>query len=127
MIQSVYAEKGMYQEAITDIENIKRTWGGGAWYWSAKARVYGQWGHQAQARRALQELEEMNKRHPVDPGPIAWAHLGMGHREEALRWLEKGYEQHSNAMTTLKVEPVYDSVRSDPRFQVLLRRVGLGD
>lgn len=127
MIQSVYAEKGMYQEAITDIENTKRKWGGGAWYWSAKARVYGQWGHEAQARRALQELEEMNKRQPVDPGPIAWAQLGMGHREEALRWLEKGYEQHSNAMTTLKVEPACDSVRSDPRFQVLLRRVGLGD
>jgi TolB-like protein/DNA-binding winged helix-turn-helix (wHTH) protein/Tfp pilus assembly protein PilF len=127
MIQNAYAAKGMYQEAMADIENCKREYGVGAWYWSAKARVYGQWGHRAQARRALQELEGMNKRHPVDPGPLAWAHLGMGHREEALQWLEKAYEQHSNAMTTLKVEPVYDSARSDQRFQVLLRRVGLGD
>jgi TolB-like protein/DNA-binding winged helix-turn-helix (wHTH) protein len=127
MIQNAYAAKGMYKEAITDIENGKRGAGGGPWYWSAKARVYGQWGHQAQARQALEALEEMNKRHPVDPAPLALAHLGMGHREEALRWLEKAYEQHSNGMATLKVEPIYDSVRSDPRFQVLLRRVGLGE
>ena len=117
----------MYKEAITDIENTKKAWGGGAWYWSAKARVCGQWGHQAEARRALQELEALNRRHPLDPGPIAWAHLGMGHREEALRWLEEAYEQHSNAMTTLKVEPVYDSVRKEPKFQELLGRAGLGE
>src|SRR5882724_9739189 len=127
MIGFVYAEKRMYPEALADIESGRRVAGTGAWYWSSKARVYGQSGNEAEARRALEELEKMNKQHPVDPGPIAWAHLGMGHREEALRWLEKAYEQHSNSMTTLKVEPVYDSVRSDPRFQVLLRRVGLGD
>ena len=127
MIQNAYAAKGMYKEAITDIENGKRGAGGGPWYWSAKARVYGQWGHQAQANQALEALEEMNKRHPVDPAPIAWAHMGMGHREEALRWLEKAYELHSNAITMLKVEPIYDPVRDDARFQALLRRVGLGE
>ncbi len=127
MIQNAYAAKGMYKEAITDIEKGKRGAGEGPWYWSAKARVYGQWGHQAQARRALEALEEMNKQHPVDPAPIALAHMGMGHREEALRWLEKAYEQHSNTIATLKVEPIYDSVRDDSRFQALLRRVGLGE
>ena len=127
MIQNAYAAKGMYKEAIADIENAKRGAGVGPWYWSAKARVYGQWGHQEQAHRALEALEEMNKRHPVDPAPLAWAHLGMGHREEALRWLEKAYGQHSNGMATLKVEPLYDPVRNDARFQALLRRVGLGE
>jgi TolB-like protein/DNA-binding winged helix-turn-helix (wHTH) protein len=125
MIQNVYAAKGMYKEAIADIENIKRGAGGGAWYWSAKARVYGQWGHGAQARQALKALEEMNRQHPVDPAPLAWAHMGMGHREESLRWLAKAYAQHSNAIVMLKVEPIYDPVRDDARFQALVRRVGL--
>ncbi|HXH68665.1 MAG TPA: hypothetical protein VNI81_15800 [Candidatus Limnocylindrales bacterium] len=89
--------------------------------------MYGQWGHQEQARQALERLEEMNKRDPVAPAPLAWAHMGMGHREEALRWLEKGYEQHSNAIAMLKVEPIYDPVRDDARFQTLLRGVGLGE
>ena len=83
--------------------------------------------YQIFGRQALEELEKMNKQHPVDPGAIAWAHLGMGRPEEALRWLEKAYEQHSNAMTMLKVEPIYDPVRDDARFQALLRRVGLGE
>jgi TolB-like protein/DNA-binding winged helix-turn-helix (wHTH) protein/tetratricopeptide (TPR) repeat protein len=123
MIQNVYAAKGMYKEAIADIENGKRGAGLGPWYWSAKARVYGQWGRQAQAHRALQALEEMNKRHPVDPAPLAWAHMGMGHREEALRWLEKAYDQHSSGIVTLKVEPIYDPVRSDPRFTEIIRKM----
>jgi tetratricopeptide (TPR) repeat protein len=127
MIEFVYAEKRMYPEALADMENVSRVVGTGAWYWSSKARVYGQWGNEAEARRAFEELEKMNKQHPVDPGATAWALLGMGHREEALGWLEKAYEQHSNAMTTLKVDPIFDPVRKDQRFQELLRRVGLRD
>ena len=127
MIQSAYAAKGMYQEALADIEKSRRESGIGAWYWTAKARVYGQWGHQAEANRALEELERTNKRQPIDPTPVASVYLCMGQPEEGLRWLAKGYEQHSNGMTALKVEPIYDAVRKDPRFQELLRRVGLGD
>ena len=127
MIQLVYAEKRMYPEALADIEISKRLFGEGPWYWSAKARVFGQSGNEAEARQALEELEKMNKQHPVDPGALAWAHLGMGHQEEGLRWLEKAHEQHSNAMTILKVEPIYDPVRKEPKFQELLRRVGLGE
>jgi hypothetical protein len=41
--------------------------------------------------------------------------------------LEKAYEQHSNAITMLKVEPIYDPVRNEARFQALLRRAGLGE
>ena len=117
----------MYPEALADIEISKGVVGEGPWYWSAKARVFGQSGNEAEARRALEELEEMNKQHPVDPGALAWAHLGMGHQEEGLRWLEEAHEQHSNAMTILKVEPIYDPVRKEPKFQELVRRVGLGE
>jgi len=127
MIEFVYAEKGMYAEALADIEANKQTFGAGIWYWSAKARVCGQAGNEAEARRALRELEKMNKQHPVDPGAIAWALLGMGHREEALRWLQRAYEQHSNAMVIMKVEPLYDPVRKEAKFQELLGRAGLGE
>ena len=55
------------------------------------------------------------------------AYAAMGNREEAFRCLEKAYQEHSNALTSLKVEPAYDPLRSDHRFQDLLRRVGLAD
>jgi hypothetical protein len=57
---------------------------------------------------------------------MAWTYASMGNREEALKWLEKGYEQHSNSMAARKVDAVYDVVRA-ARFQALLRLVGLGD
>ncbi|HET7109009.1 MAG TPA: winged helix-turn-helix domain-containing protein [Candidatus Acidoferrum sp.] len=127
MIQAVYAQKRMYAEALADIEAGRRSSGVGAWYWSAKARVNGQAGNEAEAGRALRELQRMNQQQSVDPGAIAWALMGMGRREEALRWLQKAYEQHSNAMVTMKVEPLYDQVRKEPKFQELLWRVGLGE
>ena len=52
-------------------------------------------------------------------------HLGVGDKEEALADLEKAYAQHFNIMTSLKVEPGFDPLRSDPRFLDLLRRAGL--
>jgi hypothetical protein len=49
----------------------------------------------------------------------------VDNKDQALDWLEKAYDQHSNVMVTLKVEPGFDPLRSDPRFQNLIRRVGL--
>jgi serine/threonine-protein kinase len=67
----------------------------------------------------------MNRHRPIDPAIVSWAYLGIGENDHALSWLEKAYAQHSNAMTALRVEPRYDILRGDPRFQNLMRRVGL--
>jgi hypothetical protein len=53
------------------------------------------------------------------------ANLGVGDRNAALEGLRKAAAEHSNAMTALKVEPAYDPLRNDARFQELLRQVGL--
>ena len=65
---------------------------------------------------------------PTQPGPILNL-IGQlsalyGEPEEALSWLERAYEEHDPLMTQLKVDPYLDSLRSDPRFQDLLRRIG---
>jgi TolB-like protein/Tfp pilus assembly protein PilF len=120
-----YEQKGMFADAMTEL----RTWPGSRsdspYYWSMLAYLYGRTGKAVQARRALAKLEEMNRHRPIDPAIVSWAYLGIGDNDHALSWLEKAYAQHSNAMTTLKVEPRYDVLRSDPRFQDLMRRVGL--
>jgi len=124
LVLYAYVEKGMFAEALADIEKQPAT-DDTPWKWSALAYVYGRSGQPVQARHALEKLEQLNRRQPMDPAAILWAYIGMGKNDRAFAWLEKAYSQHSNALTTLKVDPGFDSLRNDPRFQDLLRRVGL--
>jgi hypothetical protein len=57
------------------------------------------------------------------PAPIAMIYTALGQKDEALDWLERGYRVHDGNMVLLKVLPAWDSLRSDPRFQDLLRRM----
>ncbi len=56
---------------------------------------------------------------------IAGLYARLGDRDKAFTWLEKAYEEEEEGLTLLKVEPRFDNLRDDPRFQDLLRRVGL--
>jgi TolB-like protein/DNA-binding winged helix-turn-helix (wHTH) protein/Tfp pilus assembly protein PilF len=119
-----YVQKGLFAEALEDIEKWRRA-DDTPFTWAAQAYVYGRSGQQEQARRALKRFGELNRRQQVDPGAIAWVYAAMGNKDQAFALLEKAYSQHSNVLTALKVEPSYDPLRNDPRFQDLMRRVGL--
>ncbi len=125
-IEQAYVEKGMFKEALEDEEEWRRgNTSDFTWILSSQAYIYGRSGQQTLARSALEKLERLNHGRQMDPWPILLAQIGIGDRDQVFAWLEKAYSQHSNSLTTLKVEPVYDPFRSDPRFQDLLRRVGL--
>lgn len=96
------------------------------WYWSLMAYVYGRTGQLERAQRALEKLEKLVRRSPSQSARTLElnAYLGLGQKEEAIALLQKAYAEHSS-LTTLKVNPAYDPLRSDARFQELLRRVGL--
>ena len=126
LIIHAYDEKGLFAEALADIEAHQPPLGmNPPWYWSELAYAYGRSGQQAQARRALENLLELNRRQEVGAEAIIWAYIGVGDNEQAMAWLEKAYAQRSPALTYLKVDPRYDPLRGDPRFQDLLSRVGL--
>ncbi len=125
IITYAYTEKGMFAEALTEAGTVHRLYGEGPWYWSNLAYIYGRAGRLERARLELEKLEKLSRHEQVNPITMLWAHLGMGDKEEALADLDKAYAGHSNVLTTLKVEPAFDPLRSDPRFQDLLRRVGL--
>jgi TolB-like protein/Tfp pilus assembly protein PilF len=57
----------------------------------------------------------------------AWIHTGLGQKEQALEWLEKAYDERSDLLVYLKVDPIFDSLRSEPRFGKLLHHMGLAD
>jgi serine/threonine-protein kinase len=93
---------------------------------SARARIgwiYALSGQRHKALEILDELKELSKGEYVAPSGIALVHVGLGENEEALQWLEKGYEKRDGNMILLKVSPIWDPLRDDPRFQELLRRM----
>jgi hypothetical protein len=96
------------------------------WTWAWQAYVYGRAGERREAARALEDLKRRLRRNPAQTAPLmAFAYAGMNDREHVLFWLKKAYSEHSNNLLSLKVDPAYDFLRDDPRFQDLLRRVGL--
>ena len=119
-----HVEKGMFAEALDDIEKWRRI--DTPHTWAAEAYVYGRWGQQEQAQHALKKFEEWNRRGQSRPTPeIVMAYVAVNRKDEAFAWLQKGSLEHSSILNTLKVEPGFDPLRSDPRFQDLLRRVRL--
>jgi hypothetical protein len=82
-------------------------------------------GKKSEALKALVELNELSRHRYVSPFASALIHIGLGEKNRALGWLEKAYDQRSWHMGLLKVHPIFDSLRSDPRFADLLRRMKL--
>jgi len=118
----IYEQKGMYEQAIAEhqrldeesrreaplLENAYRA-GGGRGYW----------------QKSLELMMDRAKREYIAPTALARIYARLGDETRALEWLEKAYRERDIFLGNLKVNPDYDSLRSDPRFQDLQRRVGL--
>src|SRR6058998_625860 len=95
----------------------------GAWYQGLLGYAYAISGDRPKAEQILRELEQMAKRQYVSTTAFADIHLGLGEKEKALDWLEKSYQDQQSACWYLTVDPIYDSVRNEPRFQALVQKV----
>lgn len=92
---------------------------------SGLGRAYALSGRGGEAHAILAQLEELSAKRYVDPTFLALVHMGLGNRDEAFELLERAFGDRSAWMVHLKAEPMFDSLRDDPRFDSLLRRVGL--
>jgi hypothetical protein len=75
--------------------------------------------------RIVDEMRRLRKTRYVTPGAFVYAYIGLGDHDAALVSLEEGYVERANMMMWLKVNPIFDPIRTDPRFVSLVRRVGL--
>ena len=126
LLVAVYAENGMFDQALAEEERW-RPIVPAAIHWATLAYVYGRAGRTDEARHSIEELLGTSKREPVQARVFAWSYAGVRDTEQTVGWLEKAYAEHSAEMVSLKVNPGYDFLRGDPRFQRLLDRVGLGE
>jgi TolB-like protein/DNA-binding winged helix-turn-helix (wHTH) protein len=120
-----YSLKGMPQEAIHELQETWRLFGF-ANAASAVRKAYSTSGYSGALRESAKQLEQLyNRRLLVLPVEIAGYYALLGDKKQALNWLNKGYEARDGAIVFLARDPVWDFLRPDPRFQDLVRRVGL--
>jgi adenylate cyclase len=114
--------KGDTADAIAEFQRSKIIVTG-AWYQGLLGYAYAISGDRPKAEQMLRELEEMAKHQYVNSSAFAAIYLGLGEKEKALDWLDVAYENQESACWLLKVDPIYDSVRNEPRFQALVEKV----
>jgi serine/threonine protein kinase/tetratricopeptide (TPR) repeat protein len=116
---------GSYELAITEGEKGVKLSGGSPLMRAALAHTFGAAGKTAEARQILDDLTKLAKQKYVASYIFAGIHIGLGENDRALEYLEKSYEEHSHWLIYLHIDPSMDGLRNNPRFQDLLRRVGL--
>jgi tetratricopeptide (TPR) repeat protein len=120
-----YLGKGMYDQAIAEFRKGLELSGDNPANLARLGHAYALAGKRREALNILRQLEELSKERYVAPSVVATVHAGLGHNDLTFAWLEKAFEERANAMAWLGARPNWDRLRSDPRFQSLLRRVGL--
>ena len=118
-------QKRTYPEAIAEFERARRLSEDGPYYVACLGHTYGAAERTTEARRCLEDLNEMARRRFVGSELIALVHLGLGEKEAALRLLEKGEEERGVEMMNIGVDRRWAPLHSDPRFVALLKRLNL--
>jgi TolB-like protein/DNA-binding winged helix-turn-helix (wHTH) protein/Flp pilus assembly protein TadD len=89
------------------------------------ARAHARAGQSAEARKILGEVKRLSEQKHTSQAVIAAVHAALGEKEEAFEWLEKAYARRDYLLVMLKIDPMFDPLRTDLRFVELMRRVGL--
>ena len=118
-----YLEKHIYNEAVTELQKAVRLSGGSPTCIANLARAYAASGKRSEAIRLLSGLQKRSNPTYSYGSEIATIYASLGDRDQAMNWLEKAYEERFNPGVLLR--PGFDPLRSDPRFENLVHRIGL--
>ena len=129
-LASAYVQQGKFAEALKENELMADA-EKPQWHWAFTAYIYNHSGNVAQARHALAKFEALSPRLRSDAILARLvAYTGSSQpiqQEKAISLLEEAYKEHSPALTSIKVDPRYDNLRKDQRFQELLARMHLNN
>lgn len=121
----IYERKGMFAEAIAEIRQALSLAGGDPRFVSSLSHAYAISGQRKMAEESLARLKEQAKRRYVAPYDIAVVYAGLKETDQTFKYLELGYQDRSFWMCWLRVDPRFDGIRGDPRYQNILRRMHL--
>jgi tetratricopeptide (TPR) repeat protein len=119
-----YEMKGSLQEATLEYQKARQL-NDDPWVLALLGHVSAAAGRKDEALKTLDQLKEISNHRYVSGYGFAIIYAGLGEKNQAFQWLERSCQDHEGRITRIKVDPLLDSLRSDPRFADLERRVGL--
>ena len=125
LLGMAHLAKRQFAPAVAELEATARVSGGRLDGLCVLGLAYAEAGRRAEARKVLRTLEQTSKQRPDLAYPIALVLAGLGERDQAFARLEQAHQKHDGSLILLQVDPLLDPLRSDARFQDLMRRVFL--
>jgi TolB-like protein/Tfp pilus assembly protein PilF len=122
-LAQAYLKKHMDEEAVAELQKAVQLSGGSPTCIASLARAYAASGKRSEALKLLSDLKKHSVPSYSNASEISVIYAALGDQDQAMNWLEKGYEERFNPSVLLR--PGFDPLRSDPRFQDLVRRIGL--
>jgi tetratricopeptide (TPR) repeat protein len=126
-LAQTYLATKRYAEAVTELERANQDLGDTPFSRASLAYSLARAGRRAEAEELLRDFERRRDASYYPAFTIAMAHVGLGNDERALEWLERAADEGSMGFYMPSVEPAWDPLRGQPRFQRLLHRLGLAD
>jgi eukaryotic-like serine/threonine-protein kinase len=124
LLEGVYAQMGKHKEAVAERKKMLSLAGGPELAASVE-EDFTKSGYRGVLQSWVDGLTEVSKHGHVSSYSIGEAYMRMGEKEKAMKWLQQGYDEHDSELVPLGVEPVFNPLRSDARFQEILRRMKL--
>lgn len=115
----------MYREALEEIEKYAALSRGAAMAVALRGYVHGLMGEQSQALESVEHLMAAAKQRYTPAYAVALAFAGLGDKDQTFAWLGKAYEERFGRLAYIKREKFWDPLRSDPRFDELVSRIGV--
>jgi tetratricopeptide (TPR) repeat protein len=122
-LAQAYLAKHRNEEAVAELEKAVQLSAGSPTSQANLARAYVAVGKRSEAQKLLSDLKKRSIPSSSFAAEISVIYAALGDKDQAMNWLEKGYEERFNPGVLLR--PGFDPLRSDPRFQDLVRRIGL--
>lgn len=118
-----YGALGKYEQAIRHLTEAQRLSADSPQALGALGHLYGVAGNRAAASEILQQMAELSRTSYVSAASFAEVYLGLGEYNKVFEWLDKALEERTSALVRLKVDPRFDAIRSDSKFQLVLQNM----
>jgi len=124
LLGMAYQMKGDFQDAIAEYQKARQL-NDDPFVLALLGDIYAVSGRKDEALKILDQLKQLSKQRFVYAYGVALVYVGLGDKDQAFQWLEKSFQDHEARINRLKVDPLFDSVRSDARYADLIHRIGL--